>query len=50
MEHFITKLAPVNFDPNAACPRWLEFLSRIMDGNEQLIDFLQRAVGYALDR
>ena len=48
MEHFITKLAPVNFEPDAACPRWLEFLSRIMDGNEQLIDFLQRAVGYAL--
>ncbi|MDO9068440.1 MAG: phage/plasmid primase, P4 family, partial [Deltaproteobacteria bacterium] len=48
MEHFITKLAPVNFDPNSACPRWLEFLSRILNGNEQLIDFLQRAVGYAL--
>ena len=48
MEHFITKLAPVNYDPNANCDRWLEFLSRIMDGNEQLISFLQRAIGYAL--
>jgi putative DNA primase/helicase len=48
MEHFITKVAPVNFEPNSACPLWLEFLSRIMNGNEQLIDFLQRAVGYAL--
>jgi putative DNA primase/helicase len=48
MEHFITKLAPVNCDPNAGCERWLEFLDRIMDGNEQLISFLQRAIGYAL--
>jgi putative DNA primase/helicase len=48
MEHFITKLAPVSYDPKATCPRWLEFLRRIMDGNNQLIDFLQRAVGYAL--
>jgi putative DNA primase/helicase len=48
MEHFITKLAPVNYDPKAGCERWLEFLSRIMDGNEQLISFLQRAIGYAL--
>ena len=48
MEHFITKLAPVNYDPKAGCERWLEFLGRIMDGNEQLISFLQRAIGYAL--
>jgi putative DNA primase/helicase len=48
MEDFITRLAPVDFEPDARCPRWLEFLDRIMDGNQSLIDFLQRAVGYAL--
>jgi putative DNA primase/helicase len=48
MEDFITRLAPVDFEPDARCHRWLEFLDRIMDGNHQLIDFLQRAVGYAL--
>ena len=48
MEDFITRLAPVYFEPDARCPRWLEFLDRIMDGNQHLIDFLQRAVGYAL--
>jgi putative DNA primase/helicase len=48
MEDFITRLAPVDFEPDARCPRWLEFLNRIMDGNQHLIDFLQRAVGYAL--
>ena len=48
IEHFITKLASVEFDPNATCPLWHQFLIRIMDENEQLIKFLQRAIGYAL--
>ena len=44
----ITKLAPVGFDPAADCPTWLKFLDRIMAGNDNLIGYLQRAVGYAL--
>jgi len=47
-EAMLTKLAPVNYDPAAECPTWTAFLERIMDGNEELISFLQRAVGYAL--
>ncbi len=44
----ITKRSPVYFDPHATCPLWLAFLDRIMDGNANLITFLQRAVGYSL--
>ena len=44
----ITKRSPAHFDPHATCPRWLSFLERIMDGNQNLVDFLQRAVGYSL--
>lgn len=44
----ITKVIPVTFDSNAKCPKWLSFLDRIMAGNERLISFLQRAVGYTL--
>ncbi len=44
----ITKVIPVAFDPNANCPKWINFLNRIMDGNQELISFLQRAMGYAL--
>ena len=44
----ITKLAPVAFDPSAACPRWQTFLLDIMGGNLELVGFLQRAVGYSL--
>ncbi|MCP4254145.1 MAG: hypothetical protein GY775_12195 [Candidatus Scalindua sp.] len=44
----ITKVIPVIYDPIAKCPKWLSFLDRIMDGNQGLISFLQRTVGYAL--
>jgi putative DNA primase/helicase len=48
IEHAITKLAPVAYDASAICPQWHAFLSRIMAGNEGLVTFLQRVVGYAL--
>ena len=44
----LTKLAPVTYDPHADCPKWKAFLNRIFDGNERLIRFVQRAVGYSL--
>jgi putative DNA primase/helicase len=44
----ITKLAPVEYDADATCPRWLAFLGRILDGNADLMTYLQRVVGYAL--
>ena len=47
-ENFITKVAPVSYDPSATCPQWEKFLDRIMDGNQDLIRFLQRAIGYSL--
>ncbi len=46
--HLITKIAPVRYDPDATCPTWLGFLDRIMAGNQNLIAFIQRAVGYSL--
>src|SRR5262249_87054 len=47
-EDHLTKLAPVKYDPDATCPLWLKFLHRIMDGNTDLIEYLQRVVGYCL--
>lgn len=46
--HLLTKIASVVYDPAAGCPTWDAFLSRIFDGNETLIAFVQRALGYAL--
>lgn len=42
---FITKLAPVHFDPKAECPLWWKFLERILPG--EMIEFVQKAVGYS---
>ena len=47
-DHLITRLAPVRYDPKARSPRWESFLAKIFDGNEGLIRYLQRAVGYSL--
>jgi putative DNA primase/helicase len=47
-EDLITKLAPVEFDLDATCPRWDLFIDRIFDGDEELKCFVQRAVGYSL--
>jgi putative DNA primase/helicase len=47
-DDLLTKVTPVNFDPDAGCPLWLEFLNVIFDNNQNLIDFIQVALGYSL--
>lgn len=47
-QYLISKIAPVEHAPEASCPQWLKFLDRVMDGNLELIEFLQKAVGYSL--
>jgi len=47
-DKFITKVAPVLYNKTAAYPQWDKFLNRIMDNNQDLIKFLQRAIGYSL--
>jgi len=46
--NLITKIADVAYNEKAKCPEWMRFLYRIFDGNENLIQFLQRASGYSL--
>jgi len=38
----------IDFNPAATCPRWLQFLEEVFDGNRELIDFLFRAAGYSI--
>lgn len=47
-EDLITKLAPIEFDRKAKCPRFRAFLAQIFDGNKGIIGFLRRTIGYAL--
>lgn len=47
-EDFITKLVQIEYDMQADCPTWREFLYRIFQKNSSLIVFVQKALGYAL--
>src|SRR5207245_241466 len=47
-EDLVTKLAPVEYDRRASAPIFTGFLNQIMDGDRDLIAYLQRAVGIAL--
>lgn len=44
----LTKQIPIAYNPAAPCPTWLGFLNDIMLGDQKMIDFLQRAIGYTL--
>lgn len=44
----ITRQCAAEYDPDAQCPRWIEFLISIFEGDEDTIAFVQRALGYTL--
>ena len=43
-----TKVAETYYDSSAICPTWMKFLMTAMDGNTDLVNMLQRIVGYCL--
>lgn len=45
-EDLVTRLVPVDYDPEAACDLWEKFLYRILPAD--VVDFVQRSLGYAL--
>ncbi len=47
-EDWLTKITPIVYDPEASCPQWHAFLRCILAGRQDVIDFLQRAIGYSL--
>lgn len=47
-EDLITRLAPVRYDPDAKLPLWERFLHESTGGDQELIAFLARAIGYSL--
>lgn len=52
----ITKLAPVDYDPDATCETWMEFLASVLgvsldqepDPDDDPLEGIQRAIGYSL--
>jgi putative DNA primase/helicase len=47
-EDRLTMSADTAFQPAARCPRWEQFLAEVLDGDQALISFVHRAVGYSL--
>ncbi|RXG65864.1 hypothetical protein ES695_05805, partial [Candidatus Atribacteria bacterium 1244-E10-H5-B2] len=47
-EDMLTKIANVSYNPKESCPKWLDFLDKIFEGNEDLINYLQASLGYSL--
>jgi putative DNA primase/helicase len=47
-EDMITKIANVDYDPQADCPLWKQFIREIMDFKAEVISFVQTAAGWAL--
>lgn len=44
----ITKLVNMDFVPDAECSNWLTFLSKIFKGDAELIEYVQKSIGYSL--
>jgi putative DNA primase/helicase len=44
----LTKRTHIDYDPSATAPKWRAFLDRIFEGNGDVLQFIQRAVGYTL--
>lgn len=47
-DEIITKEIGVEFDPKATAPRWKKFLDEIFDGDQSMVEYIQRVVGYGL--
>jgi putative DNA primase/helicase len=44
--NLITKLADVEYHPDAVCPRFEDFLLKVVPGGQDVVDYLQRWSGY----
>lgn len=45
---YLTKISESDFIKGYKCPHWIKYLDDIFLGRQELVDFIQRAVGYAL--
>jgi putative DNA primase/helicase len=47
-EDLVSLSLGVPYEPDADCPRWKRFVSEIFAGDETLVEYLQRVLGYTL--
>ena len=47
-DDYISMQLGTSYDPEAACPRWKQFLNEIFNNDSELIAYIQRTIGYSL--
>lgn len=47
-EMYITKILSAEYTDHVDCPQWISFLNDIFNNDEELIRYVQKAVGYSL--
>lgn len=47
-EDYITRRVELNYNAQADCPEWRRFLMTIFKGDQEITEFMRRAVGYSL--
>lgn len=45
---YFTLISNASYDPNANCPLWIKFINESFLGDVELIEYVQRAVGYSI--
>jgi putative DNA primase/helicase len=44
----LTQASTISFYPDATAPRWEQFLNEVFEGDQEVVSYIQRAVGYSL--
>jgi len=47
-EFLLTQIANASYNPDADCPKFKEFLQKVLRGDEELMEMVQRIAGYTL--
>lgn len=47
-KQMLTALCPIEYYPDALCPRWEQFMVEVFDGDEELVLWMQKFLGYCL--
>ncbi len=47
-EDYLTKQLGTSYDESADCPRFRRFLSEVFDKDDELIEYMQKVIGYCL--
>lgn len=45
---YITKFINMEYFPDAQCPNWIKFIDKIFMGDKELIEYVQKSIGYSL--